>query len=59
MLEANYRSAPVANITEHIIARSLKRYGLGTSDNADVSKASGTNVSEVISYLPRNRRNGR
>lgn len=48
MLEANYRSAPVANITEHIIARSLKRYGLGTADNADVSKASGTPASDAM-----------
>lgn len=38
MLDGNWRTAPVANITEHIISRSMKRYNLETP-LADVADA--------------------
>lgn len=38
MLEANYRTERVANITDHVIARSHRRYGLAAY-NDDVAQA--------------------
>eukprot|EP00040_Diaphanoeca_grandis_P011341 m.58045 g.58045 ORF g.58045 m.58045 type:complete len:883 (+) comp22488_c0_seq2:20-2668(+) len=48
MLEASYRTAKVANITNHIIARSLRRYGL-SEYNADVASAWSLLVSTAYS----------